>query len=192
MDAYRAGERIFGESRVQELTAKQPQLPADIQWHFIGHLQTNKVKYLIPCVSLIHSVDSIELLVEINRQSAKNKKITDILLQVHIAREETKFGFLPSEILNFFKTDDWRKFMNVRICGLMGMATYTDDNAQIISEFQTLAELFKIIKTEYLSADNSFCELSMGMTDDFPLAIAAGGTMLRIGGAIFGERKIVV
>ena len=191
MEVYNAGERIFGESRAQELSAKQPQLPNDIQWHFIGHLQKNKIKYIAPFVSMIQSVDSLELLQEINRYALKNNRVINVLLQVHIAKEETKFGFSADDILNFFKIDTWKNLENIKICGLMGMASLTADSTIVTAEFQSLAQLFKTVKKEYFPTDDNFCELSMGMTDDFPLAIAAGSTMIRIGSAIFNDRHYI-
>jgi pyridoxal phosphate enzyme (YggS family) len=188
LEAYNAGERIFGESRVQELSKKQPQLPCDIQWHFIGHLQSNKIKYIAPFVSMIHSADSFELLCEINRHALKCGRIINVLLQIHIAGEETKFGFHAAEIPDFLKTGAWKKLENIKICGLMGMASFTADAATVTAEFNTLSLLFDTLKKEYFSADTDFCELSMGMTGDFPLAIGAGSTMVRIGSAIFGGR----
>ena len=190
MEAYNAGERIFGESRAQEMSSKYPQLPNDIQWHFIGHLQKNKIKYIAPFVSMIHSVDSLELLQEINQHALKNQRIINILLQIHIAQEEAKFGFSNNDILDFLKNETWKELENIRICGLMGMASFTSDTAIITAEFQVLAQLYKTIKKEYFSTDDNFCELSMGMTDDFPLAIKNGSTMVRIGSAIFGNRTM--
>lgn len=188
MEAYDAGERIFGENRVQELTTKQQQLPSDIQWHFIGHLQTNKIKYIIPFVSLIHGVDSLKLLKEINRQAEKTDKIVSCLLQVHIAQEESKFGFSPSELIELLAENKPNDFAHVRIVGLMGMASFTDDEEQIRNEFQQLKRTFEQIKTQYFVQNASFCELSMGMSQDYHIAIAEGSTMVRIGTSIFGER----
>lgn len=188
LEAYKAGQRIFGESRVQELAEKQKELPGDIEWHFIGHLQTNKVKAIVPFVSLIHSVDSIRLLQEIDKEAKKINKIVSILLQIHIAEEETKFGLSFEECRNFFKSGEWIDFKNIKIKGLMGMATLTEDKTQIKNEFHSLGLLFKEIKESHYPSDSSFCELSMGMSDDYQLAIAEGSTLIRIGTAIFGSR----
>ena len=189
MEAYDAGERIFGESRVQELVQKQPELPADIQWHFIGHLQTNKIKFIVPFVKLIHGVDSWKVLNEINKQAEKAAKKTACLLQVHIADEETKFGFSEEELIDLISGNELQNLHNVQIAGLMGMATYTEDENQVRKEFRTLKVLFDKIKSEYFSDDDAFCELSMGMSQDYQIAIGEGSTMIRIGTSIFGERE---
>lgn len=189
MEAYDAGERIFGESRVQELVQKQPELPADIQWHFIGHLQTNKIKFIVPFVKLIHGVDSWKVLNEINKQAEKAAKKTACLLQVHIADEETKFGFSEEELIDLISGNELQNLHNVQIAGLMGMATFTEDENQVRKEFRTLKVLFDKIKSEYFSDDDAFCELSMGMSQDYQIAIGEGSTMIRIGTSIFGERE---
>lgn len=189
MEAYDAGERIFGESRVQELVQKQPELPADIQWHFIGHLQTNKIKFIVPFVKLIHGVDSWKVLNEINKQAEKAAKKTACLLQVHIADEETKFGFSEEELIDLISGNELQNLHNVQIAGLMGMATYTEDENQVRKEFRSLKILFDKIKSEYFSNDDVFCELSMGMSQDYQIAIGEGSTMIRIGTSIFGERE---
>ncbi len=189
LQAYEAGERLFGESRAQELVQKYEALPKDIAWHFIGHLQRNKVRQIVPFVALIHSVDSVELLSEINRCAEKSGRRISVLLQVHIAQEEQKFGFAPDELRQFVAEFDESKFPFVSICGLMGMATFTDDEEQIKREFSTLATLFAEVKSAYFSENEVFATLSMGMSEDFPLAIAAGSTMVRVGSAIFGERS---
>lgn len=189
MEAYDAGERIFGESRVQELVQKQPELPADIQWHFIGHLQTNKIKFIVPFVKLIHGVDSWKVLNEINKQAEKAAKKTACLLQVHIADEETKFGFSEEELIDLISGNELQNLHNVQIAGLMGMATFTEDENQVRKEFRTLKVLFDKIKSEYFSDDEAFCELSMGMSQDYQIAIEEGSTMIRIGTSIFGERE---
>ncbi len=188
MEAYNAGERVFGESKVQEMCAKYESLPKDISWHFIGHLQTNKIKYIVPFVSLIHGVDSYKLLTEINKQAEKAGKIVKCLLQVHIATEDTKFGFSPDELKQTLNEEKWRELSSVDICGLMGMATYTDNQQQIRQELNSLKKLFDTIKTTYFNASNSFTELSMGMSDDYLLAIEEGSTMVRVGSLIFGSR----
>ncbi|MDD2284626.1 MAG: YggS family pyridoxal phosphate-dependent enzyme [Paludibacter sp.] len=188
MEAYQSGERIFGESRVQELTEKQERLPKDIHWHFIGHLQTNKVKYLVPFVELIHGVDSLKLLTEINKQAEKINQVVNCLLQVHIATEETKFGFSAEELLGLYQSDKLSELPFIRVCGLMGMATFTENHQQVRKEFQTLKSLYDTIKTDYVSGNDDFREISMGMSDDYQLAIEEGSTMIRIGSSIFGQR----
>lgn len=188
LEAYNAGERVFGESKVQELTLKYEQLPSDIQWHFIGHLQTNKVKFIVPFVSLIHGVDSERLLTEINKQAAKAGKKVNCLLQVHIASEESKFGFSEEELISFLHSQRLSEFENVTIKGLMGMATFTDNIQIIREELGSLRKLFDLIVSEsnYLLTD--FNTLSMGMSDDYKIAIEEGSTMIRIGSKIFGHR----
>jgi pyridoxal phosphate enzyme (YggS family) len=188
LEAYQAGQRVFGENRAQELASKAKELPADIEWHMIGHLQTNKVKYIAPVVSLIHSVDSPKLLEEIDRQAQKVKRVIPCLLQVHIAEEDTKFGFSPEEIVSFIDSNDWIKLANIEVRGLMGMATFTDDEAQLRREFRTLKSLYDRLKARSLPDRVSMRELSMGMSGDYKLAIEEGSTMVRIGTAIFGER----
>lgn len=188
-EAYQAGQRIFGESKAQELQAKHEALPGDIEWHFIGHLQTNKVKYIAPYVTLIHSIDSPHLLAEVDRQAAKAGRTVDCLLQVHIAREETKFGFTPDECRQYLASGQWRQLEHVRLCGLMGMATNTDDMQQVQAEFQGLAALFREVKAAWFPQAPWFKELSMGMSHDYHEAIAAGSTLVRVGSHIFGERN---
>ena len=189
LEAYNCGERIFGESRVQELLAKQTKLPADIQWHFIGHLQSNKIKLILPTVSLIHGVDSFNLLKEINSRALKAGRVVSCLLQVHIAREETKFGFSIEEIRQMLSGIEFGSLENVQINGLMGMATLTDDKEQIRAEFRTLRQLYDELKREYFQNNENFLELSMGMSDDYQIAIDEGSTMVRIGSSIFGMRE---
>jgi pyridoxal phosphate enzyme (YggS family) len=189
LEAYETGERVFGESKVQELCGKYESLPKDINWHFIGHLQTNKIKYLVPFVSLIHGVDSYKLLEEINKQAIKAGKVINVLLQIHIALEETKFGFSTNELLEMLEFGAWKQLTNVQICGLMGMATYTTNTEQIRSEFRDLKMLFDTSKATYFPLEKSFCELSMGMSDDYQLAIEQGSTLVRVGSKIFGQRK---
>lgn len=189
LEAYNCGERIFGESRVQELLAKQTKLPADIQWHFIGHLQSNKIKLILPTVSLIHGVDSSNLLKEINSRALKAGRVVSCLLQVHIAREETKFGFSMEEIRQMLSGIEFGSLENVQINGLMGMATLTDDKEQIRAEFRTLRQLYDELKREYFQNNENFLELSMGMSDDYQIAIDEGSTMVRIGSSIFGMRE---
>lgn len=188
MEAYDCGERIFGESRVQELTDKQVNLPADIQWHFIGHLQTNKVKHLVPFVHLLHGIDSVRLLNEVNKQAVRIDRKVNCLLQMHIAKEDTKFGFDEKEIIEFLNTMNPDDYSHINICGLMGMATFTDDKELVRSEFRFLKQMFDKVKTQYFPTNSDFKELSMGMSDDFQIAIEEGSTMVRIGTTIFGNR----
>lgn len=188
MEAYETGHRDFGENKVQEIIQKQPLLPADIRWHFIGHLQTNKVKYITPIISLIHGVDSLKLLAEINRQAMKLNRIIPCLLQFHIATEESKFGLDLDEVEAMLKSDLFRTFRNVSICGVMGMATFTNDTSVVRREFKSLAEIFGNLKAEFFNSQESFKEISMGMTGDYQTAIEEGATMVRIGSALFGER----
>lgn len=187
-EAYRAGQRIFGESKVQEMTAKHDSLPQDIEWHFIGHLQTNKVKYIVPYVALIHGIDSFKLLAEVDKQAAKVSRRVDCLLQLHIAREETKFGFSFDECRQMLAEGQWRQLQHVRLCGLMGMATNTDNTTQIKEEFESLSLFFREVKATWFADDDAFRELSMGMSHDYHEAIAAGSTLVRVGSKIFGER----
>ena len=188
-EAYRAGQRIFGESKVQEMTAKYENLPKDIEWHFIGHLQTNKIKYMIPYVAMIHGIDSYKLLVEINKQAAKINRTICCLLQIHVAQEETKFGFTPEECKSMLADEDWKSLDHIQICGLMGMASNTDNTEQIINEFRLLHNLFLEIREKWFAHSSSFKELSMGMSHDYHEAIAEGSTLVRVGSKIFGERN---
>ncbi|ADV43877.1 alanine racemase domain protein [Bacteroides helcogenes P 36-108] len=188
-EAYRAGQRVFGESKVQEMTAKYESLPKDIEWHFIGHLQSNKIKYIVPYVALIHGIDSYKLLAEVNKQAAKMNRTVDCLLQLHIAREETKFGFSFDECREMLSSGGWKKLGNIRICGLMGMATNTDNAEQIKAEFCSLESFFHEVKSTWFPDEGSFRELSMGMSHDYHEAIAAGSTLIRVGSKIFGERN---
>jgi len=185
MEAYHVGQRIFGENYVQELVEKQHVLPKDIQWHFIGHLQSRKVKQLAPFVSLIHGVDSFKLLQEINKQAANNNRIIDCLLQIHIADEETKFGLDEEELNDIVTSDDFKNLENIRIVGLMGMATFTDNQIQIEKEFNHLKTIFDKLRTQ----NSELKTLSMGMSGDYKLAISCGSTMVRIGSSIFGIRN---
>lgn len=187
--AYQAGQRRFGENKVQELIAKQAEMPADVAWHFIGHLQTNKVKALVQVVNVIESVDSFRLLTEINKQAAKIDKRIDCLLQFHIAEEETKFGLDLSEAVDMLLSESFKAMKNIRICGVMGMATYTDDVNQLRKEFSQLRTYFRELKSRFFKDDEAFCEISMGMSGDYPIAIEEGSTMVRIGSLIFGERN---
>ncbi|MDR2627377.1 MAG: YggS family pyridoxal phosphate-dependent enzyme [Dysgonamonadaceae bacterium] len=189
MEAYNAGQRIFGENKVQELVEKQSILPADIAWHFIGHLQTNKVKYIATFVDLIHSIDTWKLLEEVNRQAAKTGRTIRVLLQIHIARETSKSGLSFDECRQLLDGNEWKTRSHIQICGLMGMATFTDDEDLICREFQSLSAFFREIKQKHFSREPSFCELSMGMSDDYSLALEYGSTLVRIGSLIFGTRK---
>ncbi len=184
-DAYDFGQRVFGENKVQELADKYTLLPKDIKWHVIGHLQTNKVKYIAPFVTLIHSVDSLKLLQEINKQALNNERIIDCLLQFHIAQEETKFGLSIEETQEFLDSIDFALLKNVRIVGIMGMASFTSDSNQVRGEFKTLKSIYDQLKSDYFSAENSFKEISMGMSGDFQLAIEEGSTIVRVGSSIF-------
>jgi pyridoxal phosphate enzyme (YggS family) len=188
-EAYCAGQKVFGENRVQELVAKRKLLPDDIQWHFIGALQKNKAKDLAPFIHTIHSVDSLELLQEINRQAARHSRTIRTLLEIHIATENTKHGFSPQSCRDMLSREDVASLCpNVQVCGLMGMATFTDNHDQIRQEFHTLRTLFDELKTSHFAHDNHFAELSMGMTGDYDIAISEGSTMVRIGSYIFGHR----
>ncbi|MBX2895878.1 MAG: YggS family pyridoxal phosphate-dependent enzyme [Cyclobacteriaceae bacterium] len=187
--AYDAGQRLFGENKAQEMAAKQKELPADVEWHMIGHLQTNKVKYIAPFVALIHSVDSEKLLQEINKQALKNNRKIKCLLQVYIAQEETKFGWSIDEIRALLKSDFTTTYPAVEIVGLMGMATFTTDEARIRNEFGSLKHLFDTLQQNELPANVSMMELSMGMSADYKIALQQGSTLIRIGTAIFGERQ---
>ncbi len=187
--AYYSGHKIFGENKVQELVQKYEQLPNDIEWHFIGHLQTNKVKYLAPFVSLIHGIDSLKLLKTVNKEAVKNNRVISCLLQFHIAEESTKFGFSLYEVQEMLISEDFSKLENVVITGVMGMATFTDDEMQIRTEFRQLVKYFGQLKKEYFPNSNRFCEISMGMSDDYQIAVEEGSTIIRVGSKIFGERN---
>lgn len=189
MEAYEAGCRRFGENKVQEMTEKAEQMPQDIQWHMIGHLQSNKVKYIAPFVHLIHSVDSLKLLQEINKQAFKNNRIIDCLLQIHIAEEETKFGMDKEEVEALLSSEEFKALQNIRIKGLMGMATFTDNQEQVRKEFRSLKQLFDQLKSKYQSAGIDWQEISMGMSGDYKIAIEEGSTLIRVGSSIFGSRQ---
>lgn len=186
--AYRTGQRIFGESKVQELTGKYETLPKDIEWHFIGHLQTNKVKYIAPYIAMIHAVDSYKLLAEIDKQAAKNGRVIPCLLEIHIAQEESKYGFTFQECREMLEAGEWKNLTHICIAGLMGMATFTEDETEIKREFDSLKQFFNEIKQNYFADRDTFREISMGMSHDYPLAIEAGSTLVRVGSKIFGER----
>ena len=188
LDMYHEGQRVFGENKVQELTLKYEALPKDIQWHAIGHLQTNKVKYIAPFVSVIHSIDSLKLLKEVNKRAKQNNRTIDCLLQMHIAEEDTKFGLSGEEVSALLESDSFKQFENVRIVGVMGMATFTDNQQQVRQEFRTLKTIFDQLKSTYFVHQPSFKEVSMGMSGDYELAIEEGSTMVRIGSLLFGQR----
>ncbi|MEX2234895.1 MAG: YggS family pyridoxal phosphate-dependent enzyme [Cyclobacteriaceae bacterium] len=188
-EAYAWGQRVFGENRAQEMAGKYEDLPKDIAWHMIGHLQTNKVKYIAPFVSLIHSVDSFRLLEEISRQGLKVGRIIGCLLQVHIAEEEAKFGFSDQELLDLISSARWEDLQNARVAGLMGMATLTENEQQVRKEFRKLKTLFDLLRSRPLPEPVKMEELSMGMSGDFKIAIEEGSTMVRIGTAVFGQRQ---
>ncbi|MFO8001965.1 MAG: YggS family pyridoxal phosphate-dependent enzyme [Marinilabilia sp.] len=189
MEAYNTGHRIFGENKVQELADKYEVLPRDIEWHMIGHLQRNKVKYIAPFVSLIHGVDSLRLLRTIDKEGGKNNRIIPCLLQMHIASEETKFGLDKSELFELLESEELQNLSNVRIKGLMGMATYSDDETLVTSEFRYLKQMFEAVREKYFPHEEAFSILSIGMSGDYHLALKEGSNMVRIGSVIFGERQ---
>jgi PLP dependent protein len=188
MEAYSAGQRLFGENKVQELVSKYEFLPKDIQWHFIGHLQTNKVKFIAPFIALIHAVDSLKLLKTIDNEAKKANRVIPCLLQFHIAEEETKFGLSFDETTEILSSADFNTLKNIEIAGVMGMATFTDDQIQVRREFDELFRIFHSLKDRYFNENDNFREISMGMSDDYPIAIERGSTMVRIGSKIFGSR----
>ena len=188
-EAYDAGQRIFGENKALEMRDKHQVLPEDIKWHFIGHLQTNKIKYIAPFVTLIHAIDSLSLLEAVNKEAVKNNRIIDCLLQFHIAQEDTKFGLDIEEAKALLESDSFKDLKNVNIVGVMGMATFTDDAAQVRNEFKNLKNIFDTLKENYFADKDSFKEISMGMSDDYPIAIEEGATMVRVGSKIFGARN---
>ncbi|AXG74343.1 YggS family pyridoxal phosphate-dependent enzyme [Flavobacterium arcticum] len=188
MEAYEAGQRIFGENKIQEMTDKWEQMPKDIEWHMIGHVQTNKVKYMAPFVSLVHGVDSLKLLKEINKQAKKNERVINCLLQMHIAEEETKFGMDEQELHTLLNSDEFKQLDNIKVAGLMGMATFTDNQEQVKKEFTQLKTIFDTYANKPLTDNCQLSTLSMGMSGDYTLAIACGSTMVRIGSSIFGSR----
>lgn len=187
-EAYSVGQRLFGESHAQELVPKAQALPKDIKWHFIGHLQTNKVKYIVPYVACIESVDSLKLLKEIDKQAAKCGRVVNCMLQFHVAQEETKFGFTLDECREMLRSPEFEALRNVRIAGVMGMASITDNDAQVEREFREVAGIFATLKQEFFNTNETFREISMGMTHDYPIAIKCGATLIRVGSGIFGER----
>lgn len=189
MEAYETGHRVFGENRVQELTKKAEELPKDIEWHMIGHLQSNKVKYIAPFISLIHGVHKQKLLKEINKQAKKEDRVIDVLLQFHIAQEDSKFGFDFEEAKEMLESDAMKSYDHVNIRGVMGMATFTDNKEQIEDEFRTLHNYFQVFKSHYFKFKDDFDILSMGMSGDYEIAIEEGSNMIRVGSKIFGARK---
>lgn len=189
MAAYNSGHKIFGENKIQDLVKKQVELPKDIEWHFIGHPQSNKVKFIAPFIHLIHGVDSLKLLKVINKEGQKNKRVVNCLLQFHIAEESTKFGLSIDEAKSILISEDFISLKNVAIAGVMGMATYTDNNKQIKNEFHLLKNIFNVLKNEYFSESEIFKEISMGMSADYPIAVEAGSTLIRVGSIIFGARN---
>ena len=186
--AYEEGQRVFGESHEQELARKVESLPKDIEWHFIGHLQTNKVKYIAPYIAMIEAVDSLKLLKEINKQAAKYNRVVKVLLELHIAAEETKYGLTLDACRQLLEEGEWKEMKNVQICGLMMMASNVDDQHQIVSEFDTAARFFDEVKAKYFADCPAFCERSWGMSHDYQLAVQHGSTMVRVGTTIFGPR----
>ncbi|MEQ8241534.1 MAG: YggS family pyridoxal phosphate-dependent enzyme [Cyclobacteriaceae bacterium] len=188
-EAYAAGQRIFGENKAQEMQSKHDVLPKDIEWHMIGHLQRNKVKYIAPFVDLIHSIDSLKLIKEIQKEASKNERVINCLIQIHIAKEESKFGFDEEEIIELLKNSAFSEFKNIRIVGLMGMATNTNNTDNVKEEFKSLKRLFDQIKEEYSSDNIRMEEISMGMSGDYKIAIEEGSTLVRIGSSIFGSRN---
>ena len=187
-EAYDAGQRTFGENYPQEMRDKHEVLPQDIRWHFIGHLQTNKIKYIIPYVTLIHSIDTANLLEAVNKEAKKHERVVDCLLQFHIAQEETKFGLDLDEARQLLESEAFKAMENVRICGVMGMATFTDDKTEVRKEFKHLKAIFDTLKKEYFANQPQFKEISMGMSEDYLIAIEEGATMVRVGSKIFGAR----
>ena len=187
-EAYKVGQLIFGESREQELSTKYETLPKDIEWHFIGHLQTNKVKYIAPYIAMIHAVDSYKLLAEIDKQAAKYNRVIPCLLEIHIAQEESKYGFTFDTCRQMLEEGGWKQLKHVCIAGVMGMGTNTDDEKEVEKEFRSLADFFKSLKQDYFSQTDSFKEISMGMSHDYQIAIKCGTTLVRVGSKIFGER----
>lgn len=188
LEAYEAGQKIFGENKVQELCDKYEQLPKDIEWHMIGHLQTNKVKYIAPFVHMIHGVDSLKLAQEINKQAAKQNRSIHCLFQLHIADEETKFGFSEAELRELLQNGELQQLSHIRWSGVMGMATFTDDQEKIRKEFQHLYQIFSRLRLEFFNQEKAFTEVSMGMSGDWQIAIKEGSTLIRVGSAIFGNR----
>ena len=191
LELYQQGQRIFGENKPQEMTSKYELLPKDIEWHFIGHLQTNKVKYIAPFVAMIHSIDSLKVLQEVDKQAGKNDRVIDCLLQFKIAAEDTKFGLSLEDGKSLLQDSDFQALKSVRIVGVMGMATFTDDEEQVRKEFRLLKSIFEQLKTDFFAQEPWFKEISMGMSDDYPIALSEGSTLIRIGTLLFGNRTYV-
>jgi pyridoxal phosphate enzyme (YggS family) len=189
LEAYQTGHRMFGENKAQELIRKQPELPDDIEWHFIGHLQSNKAKYIAPFVSMVHSIDSFKILKTVNKEARKNDRVIPCLLQFHIAEEESKYGLTENDAREILESEAYKNMQNVSIAGVMGMATFTDDSEKVRSEFTRLKTIFKNIKEAYFAEDPGFKEISMGMSDDYLLAVVEGSTIVRVGSKIFGARN---
>lgn len=189
MEAYGAGQRIFGENRAQEIQQKHKVMPTDVQWHFIGHLQTNKVRSIIPYTTLIHSIDSLKLLQCVDAEAKRIGRVADVLLQLHVAKETTKFGLTPEECVELVEDGALKALQNVRVCGVMGMATNTDDEQEIRVEFRAIKNTFDVLKTKFFAANGYFREISMGMSEDYKIAIEEGSTMVRVGTSIFGARE---
>ncbi len=188
LEAYNAGQRIFGENRAQEMSIKQKKLPKDIEWHFIGHLQKNKIRLIAPYVSVIQGVDSFELLEKIDSHAKKSNRVITCLLQIHIAQEASKFGFTFDDCREMLKKEEWRKLSNINFGGVMGMATFTDNMDQVLSEFRALTDFFNKVKKEFFPDQDSFKTISIGMSEDYTVAIKAGSNMIRIGSLVFGQR----
>lgn len=192
LDAFKTNQKIFGENRAQEMADKHSKINLPIEWHMIGHLQSNKIKYIAPFVTLIHSVDSFKLLKEINKEAQKNNRVIPCLLQVFIAKEETKFGFSEEELFEMLNAIEFKNLNNISINGLMGMATFTDNIEQTRTEFKSLKNTFNKVKSTFFQNSSNFCEISMGMSGDYKIAIEEGSTMVRIGSSIFGERNYIM
>ncbi|SHJ04553.1 hypothetical protein SAMN05444280_11017 [Tangfeifania diversioriginum] len=189
LEAYQTGHRMFGENKAQELIRKQPELPADIEWHFIGHLQSNKAKYIAPFVSMVHSIDSFKILKIVNKEARKNDRVIPCLLQFHIAEEESKYGLTEADAREILESEAYKNMQNISVAGVMGMATFTDDSEKVRKEFKKLKSIFNELKKNYFAEQPEFKEISMGMSDDYPLAVEEGGTIVRVGSKIFGARN---
>jgi len=189
LEAYQTGHRMFGENKAQELIRKQPELPGDIEWHFIGHLQSNKVKYIAPFVSMVHSIDSFKILKTVNKEARKNDRVIPCLLQFHIAEEESKYGLTEADAREILESEAYKKMQNISVAGVMGMATFTDDSEKVRKEFKKLKSIFNELKKNYFADQPEFKEISMGMSDDYQVAVEEGSTIVRVGSKIFGERN---
>ena len=189
LEAYQTGHRMFGENKAQELIRKQPELPGDIEWHFIGHLQSNKVKYIAPFVSMVHSIDSFKILKTVNKEARKNDRVIPCLLQFHIAEEESKYGLTEADAREILESEAYKNMQNISVAGVMGMATFTDDSEKVRKEFKKLKSIFNELKKNYFADQPEFKEISMGMSDDYQVAVEEGSTIVRVGSKIFGERN---